>query len=108
MELPNTKGVNCMYYFDVEKKKEEMKVILEIPEITIPGYKVEVDMSKKEVIETWGKISNMLEEMCLYIEEPEGEISCSAISDPINNIIECIYTQLIDAEEKYAKFFKKD
>ena len=50
----------------------------------------------------------MLEEMCLYIEEPEGEISCSAISDPINNIIECIYTQLIDAEEKYAKFFKKD
>lgn len=98
-----------MFYYDVKRKnKEEKKVVLKIPEITIPGYKIEVDISDGEVIETWRKISNMLEEMCLHILKPEGEMSSEAISNPINNMIESIYSQLIDAEEKYEEPVKED
>jgi len=89
------------------KKKEEMKVVLEIPEITIPGYNIEVDMSNDDVIERWKKVANMLEDLCLSIEEPKGEVSSEAISNPINNVVESVYAQLIDAEEKYAEFIKK-
>lgn len=97
-----------MFCFETKsKKKEEMKVMLEIPEITIPGYNIEVDISNDDVVEKWKKVANMFEEMCLFIEEPIGEVSSEVISDPINNVIESVYAQLIDAEEKYAEFIKK-
>lgn len=83
-----------------------MKATLEIPEIIIPGYKIEIDISNGEVINTWERVTNMLEELCLCIEEPKGEISSEDVCNPINNMIEQIYAQLIEAEEKYAELIK--
>ena len=85
------------------KEMAEGYFIINIPEIHIPAYKIEVDMSDKDTLSNWEKITAHLEALGDYVEKPKDKITCEEISKPIDDLINNIYSQLIDAEEKYTE-----
>jgi len=86
-----------------EKEMAEGYFIINIPEIHIPAYKIEVDMSDKDTLSNWEKITAHLEALGDFVEKPKDKVTCEEISKPIDDLINTIYSQLIDAEEKYTE-----
>ncbi len=86
-----------------EKEMAEGYFIIDIPEIHIPEYKIEIDMSDKDTLSNWEKITAHLEALCDFVEKPKDKITCEEISKPIDNLIHQVYSQLIEAEEKYTE-----
>ncbi len=86
-----------------EKEMAEGYFIINIPEIHIPAYKIEVDMSDKDTLSNWEKIQGHLETLTDFIENPKDNVTCEEISKPIDELIHNVYSQLMDAEEKYTE-----
>lgn len=86
-----------------EKEMADGYFTIDIPEIHIPAYKIEIDMSDKDTLSNWEKIQKHLDALCDYIEKPKGKTTTDEISKPIDNLVQQIYEQLSDAEEKYTE-----
>ena len=56
----------------------------------------------------WEKIEKHLEALCDYIEKPKGKLSCVEISKPVDELIQKVYSQLSDAEEKFFELSEED
>lgn len=84
-----------------EKEMADGYFYVDVPEIYIPAYKIEVDMSDEDTLSDWEKIQEHLEELCDYIVKPIGKTTIDEICKPIDALVEQVSTQLNNAEEKY-------
>ncbi len=91
-----------------EKEMADGYFTIDIPEIYIPSYKIEIDMSDKDTLSNWEKIHTHLEGLCDFVEKPKDKVTCEEISKPIDDLIHNVYSQLIDAEEKYTELKEQE
>lgn len=87
-----------------EKEMADGYFTIDIPEIYIPAYKIEVDMSDDDTLSDWEKIQEHLEELCDYVVKPSGKTTIDEICKPIDALVRQVGTQLNYADEKYDEF----
>jgi len=87
----------------VDEKQLEGLFNIEIPEINIPTHTIEVDVSDKNTFENWSTVQDKINELMFELVKPTSGCTEEEINSVFSNLIDNVYTQLSNAEEKYEE-----
>ena len=92
----------------VDEKQLEGLFNIEIPEIIIPAHTIEVDVSDKNTFEDWSTVQDKINDLISELVKPKSGCTEEQISSVFSNLIDNVYTQLSNAEEKYEELKRQE
>lgn len=92
----------------VDERQLEGLFDIEIPEIRIPAHTIEVDVSDKDTFKNWSTVQDMINDLMSEIINPKSGCTEEEISSVFSKLIDNVYTQLGNAEEKYEELKKQE
>ena len=92
----------------VDEKQLEGLFDIEIPEIIIPAHTIEVDVSDKNTFEDWSTVQDKINDLMSELVKPKSGCTEEQISSVFSNLIDNVYTQLSNAEEKYEELKRQE
>lgn len=87
----------------VDERQLEGLFDIEIPEIRIPAHIIEVDVSDKETFENWSTVQDKISDLMSDLVKTKSGCTEEEISAVFSNLIDHVYNQLGNAEEKYEE-----
>ena len=87
----------------VDERQLEGLFDIEIPEIKIPAHIIEVDVSDKNTFKNWSAVEDKINDLMSELVRPKCGCNEEKISSVFSKLIDNIYTQLGNAEEKYEE-----
>ena len=87
----------------VDERQLEGLFDIEIPEINIPAHLIEVDVSDKNTFKNWSDVEDKINDLMSELVKPKSGCTEEEISSVFTNLIDNVYTQLGNAEEKYEE-----
>ena len=92
----------------VDERQLEGLFDIEIPEIRIPAHTIEVDVSDKNTFKNWGTVQDKINDLMSELVKPKSGCTEEEISSVFSNLIDNVYTQLGNAEEKYEELKEQE
>lgn len=87
----------------VDERQADGYFDIEIPEIRIPAHVIEVDVSDKETFENWSTVQDKISDLMSDLVKTKSGCTEEEISAVFSNLIDHVYNQLGNAEEKYEE-----
>lgn len=87
----------------VDERQLEGLFDIEIPEIRIPAHTIEVDVSDKNTFEDWSTVQDKINDLMTELVKPKSGCTEEKIRSVFSNLIDHVYNQLGNAEEKYEE-----
>lgn len=87
----------------VDERNAEGKFEIQIPEIHIPAHTIEVDFSDEDVVENWRQVNDKIDAITAEIVAPKSGCTAEEINSVFSNLVDHIYNELIEAEERYEE-----
>lgn len=92
----------------VDERQLEGLFDIEIPEIKIPAHTIEVDITDKDTFENWSAVQDKINDLLSELVKPKSGCTEEEISSVFSDLIDNVYTQLANAEEKYEELKEQE
>lgn len=81
---------------------------IKIPEIRVPAYTIEVDVSDKDTFKNWSTVQDKINDLMYELVKPKSGCTEEEINSVFSNLIDNVYTQLANAEERYEELKEQE